>query len=372
MHDACLVHAWCVRMGACMIRAHGACLVRACVVRAWPRELKWHLAPAADGHSLPFAPLGGVAPLALRLAHAWGGGFVTARGAEDADDYLLLLTRPLLLLCAEDAMWPRHEHSAPEEALASGGSLGGLGDLGGPGGGDRAWLEPWVRGWEGRPFTFSAALDPLVALAAIHLAAFEHHHRTAATAGGSGGGSGGGGGGGGGDAEGGESEGGSGRSAAHSLRVYDPCCGSGTILAAARALGASVAGSDIRPKFVAGVGANLAHVSLSEGVALFEHDATLALPREGEAQGHGLAAQLVVTNPPWGKNIGTLDCGVPIVERLVAQHRDATFCFIVNSHALTALRAVEGLLVRRHVRLGGIEVVVACCAPGAGKTKSDD
>ena len=28
--------------------------------------------------------------------------------------------------------------------------------------------------------------------------------------------------------------------------------------------------------------------------------------------------------------------------------------------------AVEGLLVRRHVRLGGIEVVVACCAPGAG------
>lgn len=293
-----------------------------------------------------------MAPLALRLAHAWGGGFVTARGREDADDYVLLLTRPLLILCAEDAAWPRREHSASEEALASGGGLGGLGGLGGPGGGDRAWLEPWVRAWEGRPFSFSAALDPLVALAVVHLAAFEHHCRTAAAAGGSGGG---------------ESGGGSGRSAAHSLRVYDPCCGSGTIVAAARALGASVAGSDIRAKFVAGVGANLAHVALSEGVALFEHDATLALPREGEAQGRGLAAQLVVTNPPWGKNIGTLDCGVPIVARLVAQHRGATFCFVVNSHALTALRAVEGLLVRRHVRLGGIEVVVACCAPGEGK-----
>ena len=227
-----------------------------------------------------------MAPLALRLAHAWGGGFVTARGREDADDYVLLLTRPLLILCAEDAAWPRREHSASEEALASGGGLGGLGGLGGPGGGDRAWLEPWVRAWEGRPFSFSAALDPLVALAVVHLAAFEHHCRTAAAAGGSGGG---------------ESGGGSGRSAAHSLRVYDPCCGSGTIVAAARALGASVAGSDIRAKFVAGVGANLAHVALSEGVALFEHDATLALPREGEAQGRGLAAQLVVTNPPWAR-----------------------------------------------------------------------
>ena len=329
------------------------------MVRAWARELKWRLAPAADGHSLPFAPLGGVAPLALRLAHAWGGGFVTARGREDADDYVLLLTRPLLLLCAEDAAWPRREHSAPhsapEEDLASAGGLGGLGGVGGPGGGDRAWLEPWVRAWEGRPFSFSAALDPLVALAVVHLAAFEHHcrHRcrAAAAAGGSGDGG---------------SGGGRGRSAAHSLRVYDPCCGSGTIVAAARALGASVAGSDIRAKMVAGVGANLAHAALSEGVALFEHDATLALPREGEAQARGLAAQLVVTNPPWGKNIGTLDCGVPIVARLVAQHRDATFCFVVNSHALAALRAVEGLLVRRHVRLGGIEVVVACCAPGAG------
>ena len=53
---------------------------------------------------------------------------MTARGREDADDYVLLLTRPLLLLCAEDAVWPRREYSAPEEALASGYSDYGAGD----------------------------------------------------------------------------------------------------------------------------------------------------------------------------------------------------------------------------------------------------
>ena len=72
-------------------------------------------------------------------------------------------------------------------------------------------------------------------------------------------------------------------------------------------------------------------------------------------------AELLVTNPPWGKNLvgkdGSQTDGAAIVQQLAAQHPTATMCFIVSSHALAALRAVPGLQVRRSVRLGGIEVV---------------
>ena len=312
-----------------------------------------------------------MASLAIRLGAAWGGEFVARRGSGEADDFVLLLTKQLLLLGVEEAPWPRREATAHAPTLGGGGGGRGDGDSGGDSGdAERARLEPWVSSWESRPFTFSAALDPLVAIAATNLAAFEHRRRTLEEASeggaedddGNGDGDGGEGGGESGGEDGGAEQADGGRevlSPARSLRLYDPCCGSGTILAAARALGATVVGSDLRPKFVSGVADNLAHVALADGVALFAHDATHALPHDGDTpQQLGRAAQLVVTNPPWGNNIGNVDSGIPIVEQLVAQHRRATFCFIVNSHALTALRAVEGLCVRRHVRLGGIEVVV--------------
>ena len=134
------------------------------------------------------------------------------------------------------------------------------------------------------------------------------------------------------------------------LRVYDPCVGSGTVLAAAAQLGARlVVGSDLSAKNVEGAKRNLSSLlGRLEGnggeaggdahppLDLFEHDATKPLPPEkchllpcsaaptAEAHTppssrsvHGV--DLVVTNPPWGKNIGTAEDGAPIVQSVVEQ-----------------------------------------------------
>ena len=100
-----------------------------------------------------------MASLAIRLGAAWGGEFVARRGSGEADDFVLLLTKQLLLLGVEEAPWPRREATAHAPMLGGGGGGRGDGDSGGDSGdAERARLEPWVSSWESRPFTFSAAL----------------------------------------------------------------------------------------------------------------------------------------------------------------------------------------------------------------------
>ena len=183
------------------------------------------------------------------------------------------------------------------------------------------WRLPWwIRPWGTRVFAFSASLDPLIAVAALNLAACAQRARGASTtahpvhplpAGG---------------------QAGAGdpcrlgtslrESPLAGMRVYDPCVGSGTVLAAALAHGAAAAaGSDVRAEFVEGARGNLDRLGLpSKRLHLFEHDAASRLSEASRAE---LTARcephLIVSNPPWGKRFGKPEDGAPIVRSMVAQ-----------------------------------------------------
>ena len=164
------------------------------------------------------------------------------------------------------------------------------------------------------------------------------------------------------------------------LRVYDPCCGSGTVLLAATALGAAaVAGSDLRSEFVDGCRSNLEGMGVDvAGTPLFVHDATQTLPdgalpprhdgggaMGGRAAGADAAGDarpwcdVLVSNPPWGKNLGKHEDGGPIVLSLCRQFRGVTMVLLVNKLTRAALEgAGELCTVRKVIKLGGVEAVL--------------
>jgi 16S rRNA G966 N2-methylase RsmD len=224
------------------------------------------------------------------------------------------------------------------------------------------WLAPWAA----RGFAFSASLDPLIAAAALNLAACMHcarrvrrggaHDSTCSTASEAG-------------ASIGSASGGVSGGPLRGLRVYDPCCGSGTVLMAALAQGAvAVAGSDLRPDFVEGARNNLRGMGMDAGVTtLFEHDATTAVPEErlpprtpgGEDGGEASAwCDVVVSNPPWGKNLGERETGGPIVLSLCRQFRNVVMVLLINKHTRATLETSELCDVHKVVKLGGVEAVL--------------
>ena len=202
-------------------------------------------------------------------------------------------------------------HRPPRVAFPAGAMEGGGGDGGGGSAAEAAtWRLPWwLAPWSVRSFSFSGALDPLIAVAALNLAATTHRARLAAN---------------GGDGAGAVSRRGLSGGPMNGLRVYDPCVGSGTILAAALALGAArVTGSDMNGEFVGAVRGNLGAAGLLPAdVELFEHDTTVPLPAERHARLLPPAIDLIVSNPPWGKNIGAKEDGEPIVRSLVRHARN--------------------------------------------------
>jgi hypothetical protein len=133
--------------------------------------------------------------------------------------------------------------------------------------------------WTSRPYSFSAATDPELALLAVSLA-LQHHAasngRTTTTT-----------------------------SAAAGVLppvLLDPCCGSGTVLCAARLRGLRAVGCDLNPLAVRGARANLAFAAQEFGWEVasvptaLEHDCTTPLPTE-QAKTVGL----VVASLPWGR-----------------------------------------------------------------------
>ena len=224
------------------------------------------------------------------------------------------------------------------------------------------WLAPWaVRG-----FSFSSACDPLIAIASLNLAASTHLARTDLPAGvrpilhdGT------------------TADGrllrGIGNGPLRGLRVYDPCCGSGTILMAALAAGAAaVAGSEMRAEFLEGATANLEAMGvLAADMPLFCHDASLdlpdgRLPARGSAGGDAASGtplpwcDLIVCNPPWGKNCGKPEDGSPIALSMCRQFRHVTMVLLINKFTRAVLEAQppEVCTVHRVTKLGGVEAVL--------------
>lgn len=214
-----------------------------------------------------------------------------------------------------------------------------------------ACLPWWLTPWAVRPFSFSAALDPLIAIAALNLAACAHRTRMPSDAssvlcG---------------EASNAELDDGLRSGPLRGLSVYDPCAGSGTILAAATAHGATaVSGSELRAEFLEGARSNLASLravsDLEEPVAdLFEHDATEPMSPERVAS---LRCDLVVSNPPWGKNLGQPADGAPIVKATVERFPNRTMVWLVNKTTRQELERFEKANIVKVLKLGGVEAVL--------------
>lgn len=382
----------------------------------WSLHYEQHF-PSGDHAQLPFVAVCSAPSLAIGLHGALGGGYCSAlashgavEGASPVDEFVLLETKHAVLLCRQLPLPrpPPHEggaggpapplplngvtgatstldadeHATSDAAViagqkrqrdrargmdgtcssddiartsageAAGETAGEAVDVDDPnrasdgGGGGKSALPWWIGAWERRGFDFSASLDPLVAIAAINLAAFAHvaaERPDEAT----------------------RSPDSSLRSlrSLRSLAVYDPCCGSGTVLAAGAALGHRVRGSDLRAEFIRRAASNLSGAGIAAPDAMDVLDATEMVP---PPPGAPPPAELVVSNPPWGKNFGAAEDGAKIVDAVLRAHigpARTTLCLLVNATALAAAVATPGVALRAHVRLGGVEVVLLQTAP---------
>ena len=320
----------------------------------WTLRVEQHY-PPADQRALPFHSLDDVGELCVALSRALGGEYrwalgkdeeIESRGALGKDEEIespslvpdgvahltLLQTKSAVLLLREDAPATPLQQKVDEGVTE--------GEL--PSSRDRLRLPRWISAWDRRAFFFSAALDPIVAQASLNIALHTHlilhpdqklpsnvHSADPS------------------DAQ------------HNALRVFDPCLGSGTILAAAAARGIRhIVGADINADFVARARSNLLDARLlGSGARLFVHDAATPYLAEDLDPG-ALCRTLVVSNPPWGNNIGDGLDGKAIVTSVTSQFAGATMCWIANPLAVEALRCLPGVTVLRHVPLGSVDVVV--------------
>ena len=192
----------------------------------------------------------------------------------------------------------------------------------------------WILEWETRPFGFSSSLDSLHAVGAINFALLAHCrlHRSSAVAGL--------------------------LAPSTPLWIHDPCCGSGTILAAAAAAGHYCTGSDISTEFVQKAAGNLTGIALDHGLQMFQHDATSPFPKiedgrwmlEQDSVNHASKSgkkgpDLIVCNPPWGKHIGTRSIGQTILENVVKEFTGAVMCWIANPETVDFAISLPNLTV---------------------------
>jgi hypothetical protein len=134
--------------------------------------------------------------------------------------------------------------------------------------------------WASRPFTFSAALDTDVAACMISMltaVAVSAAHRASSS-----------------------SSSGSDEHKEQSLRLLDPCVGSGTLTAQALLRGHSVTAFDVNPRCAAGAAQNLQYLNSSTHRATVAvHDAQQPFPLQYNVS----AVQGVMVNLPWGQNL---------------------------------------------------------------------
>lgn len=122
--------------------------------------------------------------------------------------------------------------------------------------------------WRSRPYSFSAATDPILARLVLS-AAYRAY-----------------------------------RGPSQSPGVFDPCCGSGTLLFAAAQRGLPSWGCDLNPLATRGARANLAHAAQQlswpsvVAPAVYTHDSSNGLPAALRTH---TDVELVVANLPWGR-----------------------------------------------------------------------
>lgn len=136
------------------------------------------------------------------------------------------------------------------------------------------------------------------------------------------------------------------------MRLLDPCCGSGTVLVAGLAQGHDCIGSDIRGEFVGRTRENLEYMEFSPD-RVFEHDA-----RTEFSATVGARPDIVVSNPPWGKNLGLEQDGAEIIASVVNQFAGATMCWLANVTAFAAVTSLPGVELVYHCHVGGVEAFV--------------
>ena len=126
-------------------------------------------------------------------------------------------------------------------------------------------------------------------------------------------------------------------------RVIDPCCGSGTLLLHAAALGAHITGHDINPKMVGATNKNLEH---------FGSPPAASLADAAEIRG---AYDFVLTNIPYGNmSAVTAAAARRIIANLV---RLAPRGLIVAAHDITPDLTASGATVRQLIQLPKFSVL---------------
>lgn len=338
----------------------------------WSLRYEVHY-PGADHNQLPFCSLRTAPELCIGLGALLGPGFIAsgaenasgeiASGAESCDTLLVLETKRALIICRPCGGTAAREPPPPRAPLAcmprcvrpslllcglrrekranATSSKAASAEAAAATDATDLRLPAWVPKWELRPFAFSASLDPLVAVAAVNLAACTHSAL--------------------------QHESGAPRTSLRSLHVHDPCCGSGTVLAAALALGHSASGSDLRAEFMVRTQENLTASGLeptADATPVSVHDATRPFPPGTRVP------DLVVSNPPWGKNFGSVEDSVSIICNVAKELAGATMCWLGSALALEAVAKLPGVKLLRHARLGGVELMLLQTGVSAsGKAK---
>ena len=132
---------------------------------------------------------------------------------------------------------------------------------------------------------------------------------------------------------------------------------------------ACIDGNSQRESFLPGESSSVADPPHSQAqVRLFQHDATQSFGTSPSGDGRPLNVDVVVANPPWGKNIGVGEDAFRIVHNVAAAFPNATAGYIVSEWTFKQLHDIarrqnaaglfSGIELMESVRVGAQWLVV--------------
>eukprot|EP00928_Gymnodinium_smaydae_P074211 TRINITY_DN57279_c0_g1_i1.p1 TRINITY_DN57279_c0_g1~~TRINITY_DN57279_c0_g1_i1.p1 ORF type:complete len:279 (-),score=44.53 TRINITY_DN57279_c0_g1_i1:137-904(-) len=140
--------------------------------------------------------------------------------------------------------------------------------------------------------------------------------------------------------------------------VFDMCCGSGTLSAAAVAQGAPrVVGLEIRGDFIPRILENFEHAGVSDRVELLNQDCTQPIKPSSSGAPVPSDPGLVLCNAPWGKKFGTeADCEL-VLRGVIEQYPRALLCFIAPKAIFDRVRMDFSLEVLACIPVGHVHFI---------------